>query len=94
MQHTLNVQGMTCSHCEAAVTSAIKGVDPHAVVELTAAAVASMCKANRRAMRWPLRLPTKATRSKSRGGRLRWPLLVRLVRATFAVKVHTWLQRG
>lgn len=34
MQHTLNVQGMTCGHCEAAVTGAIKGVDPHAVVTI------------------------------------------------------------
>ena len=34
MQHTLNVQGMTCGHCEATVTNAIKGIDPHAVVTI------------------------------------------------------------
>ena len=34
MQHTLNVQGMTCGHCEATVTNAIKGIDPHAIVTI------------------------------------------------------------
>jgi copper chaperone len=32
MQHVLTVQGMTCGHCEAAVTNAIKIIDPSATV--------------------------------------------------------------
>ncbi|HPV23533.1 MAG TPA: heavy-metal-associated domain-containing protein, partial [Casimicrobium sp.] len=32
MQHVLTVQGMTCGHCEAAVTNAIKNIDPSATV--------------------------------------------------------------
>ena len=34
MQQILNVQGMTCDHCERAVTDAVKGVDPKAVVKI------------------------------------------------------------
>ena len=34
MQQILNVQGMTCGHCERAVTDAVKGVDPKAVVTI------------------------------------------------------------
>ena len=34
MQQILNVQGMTCGHCERAVTDAVKGVDPKAVVKI------------------------------------------------------------
>ncbi|MGI9218551.1 MAG: heavy-metal-associated domain-containing protein [Hydrogenophaga sp.] len=31
---TLNVQGMTCGHCEKAVTTAIKTLDPQAEVRI------------------------------------------------------------
>jgi copper chaperone len=34
MQHTLNVQGMTCGHCERAVTRAVQRVDPGAQVRI------------------------------------------------------------
>ena len=34
MQQILNVQGMTCGHCERAVTEAVKGIDPTAVVKI------------------------------------------------------------
>ena len=34
MQQILNVQGMTCGHCERAVTEAVKSVDPKAVVKI------------------------------------------------------------
>ena len=34
MQQLLNVQGMTCGHCERAVTDAVKSVDPKAVVNI------------------------------------------------------------
>ena len=34
MQQILNVQGMTCGHCERAVTDAVKSVDPKAVVTI------------------------------------------------------------
>ena len=33
MQQILNVQGITCGHCERAVTDAVKGVDPTALVK-------------------------------------------------------------
>jgi copper chaperone len=32
MNQTFNVTGMTCGHCEKAVTKAIKELDPQAVV--------------------------------------------------------------
>jgi copper chaperone len=31
---TFTVQGMTCGHCERAVTQAVKGVDPQAQVTI------------------------------------------------------------
>ena len=34
MNQTFNVQGMTCSHCERAVTQAIRAVDPQAQVKV------------------------------------------------------------
>jgi copper chaperone len=34
MNQTFNVQGMTCGHCEKAVTSAIKTLDPQAQVRI------------------------------------------------------------
>jgi copper chaperone len=34
MNQTFNVQGMTCGHCEKAVTQAVKSVDPSAVVKV------------------------------------------------------------
>jgi copper chaperone len=34
MNQTLNVQGMTCGHCERAVTEAVKTVDPQAEVRI------------------------------------------------------------
>ena len=34
MQQVLNVQGMTCGHCERAVTNAVKSVDPQATVKV------------------------------------------------------------
>ena len=34
MNQTFTVQGMTCGHCEKAVTSAIKTLDPHAQVRI------------------------------------------------------------
>ena len=34
MNQTFNVTGMTCGHCEKAVTQAIKQVDPQAVVQI------------------------------------------------------------
>ncbi|RYF27676.1 MAG: copper chaperone [Comamonadaceae bacterium] len=32
MQHILQVQGMTCGHCERAVVHAVRQVDPEALV--------------------------------------------------------------
>ena len=42
MQHQFQVQGMTCGHCERAVTEAVRGVDPAAqvTVERSSGAVA------------------------------------------------------
>lgn len=34
MTHVLNVQGMTCGHCEKAVTTAIRQLDPAAEVRI------------------------------------------------------------
>ncbi|MDP2166220.1 MAG: heavy-metal-associated domain-containing protein [Hydrogenophaga sp.] len=34
MNHIFSVQGMTCGHCEKAVTTAIKLLDPQAVVRI------------------------------------------------------------
>lgn len=34
MNQTFDVQGMTCSHCERAVTQAIQAVDPKAEVKV------------------------------------------------------------
>jgi copper chaperone len=34
MDHTFNVQGMTCGHCEMSVKKAITRVDPEAKVEI------------------------------------------------------------
>ena len=34
MQYQFNVQGMTCGHCERAVTSAIQELDPQAQVRI------------------------------------------------------------
>lgn len=34
MTHTLTVTGMTCGHCEKAVTQAIKQLDPKAEVKI------------------------------------------------------------
>lgn len=34
MQQTFTVQGMTCGHCEKAVTTAIKTLDPQAEVRI------------------------------------------------------------
>lgn len=34
MQYQFNVQGMTCGHCERAVTTAIKQLDPQAEVRI------------------------------------------------------------
>lgn len=34
MQHTFTVNGMTCGHCEKAVTQALKSVDPQAQVAI------------------------------------------------------------
>lgn len=34
MNQTFNVQGMTCGHCERAVTQAVKSVDPTAEVKI------------------------------------------------------------
>ena len=34
MNQTFNVQGMTCGHCEKAVTRAIKQLDPEAEVKI------------------------------------------------------------
>jgi copper chaperone len=34
MNQTFNVQGMTCGHCEKAVTTAIKTLDPQAQVSI------------------------------------------------------------
>ena len=33
-QHLFTVQGMTCGHCEKAVTTAIKALDPQAEVRI------------------------------------------------------------
>ncbi|MGE0498342.1 MAG: heavy-metal-associated domain-containing protein [Ramlibacter sp.] len=38
MNQTFNVQGMTCGHCERAVTQAVKSVDPAAEVKVDRAA--------------------------------------------------------
>jgi copper chaperone len=34
MNQSFNVQGMTCGHCERAVTQAVKAVDPQAEVKI------------------------------------------------------------
>ena len=34
MQYQFNVQGMTCGHCERAVTNAIQELDPQAQVHI------------------------------------------------------------
>ena len=34
MQYTLQVQGMTCGHCERAVTQAVQLIDPQAKVQI------------------------------------------------------------
>ena len=34
MEHTFNVKGMSCGHCEKAVTQAIRTVDPQAQVHI------------------------------------------------------------
>lgn len=34
MKQVLDVQGMTCGHCEKSVTTAIKLLDPHAEVTI------------------------------------------------------------
>ena len=34
MQYTLQVEGMTCGHCERAVQTAIKTLDPQAEVKI------------------------------------------------------------
>ncbi len=34
MHQVLNVQGMTCGHCERAVTEAVKNLDPQATVKI------------------------------------------------------------
>jgi copper chaperone len=38
MNQTFDVQGMTCGHCERAVTQAVKSVDPAAEVKIDRAA--------------------------------------------------------
>lgn len=38
MQHVFNVQGMTCGHCERAVTQAVQAVDGQAQVRIDRAA--------------------------------------------------------
>ena len=38
MNQSFNVQGMTCGHCERAVTQAVKAVDPQAEVKIDRAA--------------------------------------------------------
>ena len=38
MNQTFNVQGMTCGHCEKAVTRAVKQLDPQAEVTIDRAA--------------------------------------------------------
>ena len=38
MNQTFNVQGMTCGHCERAVTQAVQSVDPQARVAIDRAA--------------------------------------------------------
>jgi len=34
MQHTFQVQGMTCGHCERAVVHAVRGVDTDAIIQV------------------------------------------------------------
>jgi len=34
MNQTFNVQGMTCGHCEKAVTEAVQSLDPQAQVKI------------------------------------------------------------
>ena len=38
MNHTFTVTGMTCGHCEKAVTRAVKAADPQAEVQIDRAA--------------------------------------------------------
>jgi copper chaperone len=38
MNQSFNVQGMTCGHCERAVTQAVKTLDPQAAVTIDRAA--------------------------------------------------------
>lgn len=34
MEHEFTVEGMTCGHCEKAVTQALRGLDPQAEVRI------------------------------------------------------------
>jgi copper chaperone len=34
MEHIFNVKGMSCGHCEQAVTQAIRSIDPQAQVQI------------------------------------------------------------
>ena len=38
MNQSFNVQGMTCGHCERAVTQAVKALDPQADIQIDRAA--------------------------------------------------------
>ena len=63
MQHVFTVQGMTCGHCERAVTQAVQGVDDQAQVKSIAQPSAWKSTAAPAARRWARPSPKKATRS-------------------------------
>lgn len=46
MQYVFNVQGMTCGHCERAVTQAVQSVDEQAQIKIDRAANSVQVESN------------------------------------------------
>lgn len=61
---TFQVQGMTCGHCERAVTQAVQQVDPNAQVRIDRASGKVDVDSTAPAKPWPPPLPKKATPSR------------------------------
>ena len=62
MQQVFEVQGMTCGHCERAVTNAIQGVDAQAQIRSTAPPTEWKSKPAPAARPWQPPLPKRAAR--------------------------------
>ena len=62
MNHTFTVTGMTCGHCEKAVTRAVKQLDPQAEVTITGPPTGLKWCQTSRARRWPAPSQKRATR--------------------------------